>query len=147
MKILVLHGPNLALLGTREPEIYGMLTLEDINREIVDYASELDLDVTCRQSDIEGELVQWIGQARKEYDGIVINPAAYTHTSVALRDAISASGLKTVEIHLSNTHAREEFRHTSLTAAVCVAQIQGFGAAGYRLALKGLADVLRSTDG
>lgn len=145
MKILVLHGPNLGLLGSREPGIYGHLTLEDINRQIAQAATELDVQVTCLQSDIEGELVQWIGRAGKDYDGILINPAAYTHTSVAIRDAISASGLKTVEVHLSNTHAREDFRHTSLTAAVCLAQIQGFGPAGYLLALRGLADVLRST--
>lgn len=145
MKILVLHGPNLGLLGSREPGIYGHLTLSDINRQIEEAATTLDLQVTCRQSDIEGELVQWIGQAGQEFDGIVINPAAYTHTSVAIRDAISASGLKTVEVHLSNTHARESFRHNSLTAPVCLAQIQGFGPAGYLLGLKGLADVLRST--
>lgn len=145
MKILVLHGPNLGLLGSREPGIYGHLTLDEINRQITDAANELHVTVECRQSDIEGELVHWIGQAGKTYQGLIINPAAYTHTSVAIRDAISASGLKTVEIHLSNTHAREEFRHTSLTAPVCMAQIQGFGPAGYQLALKGLLDVLHST--
>lgn len=145
MKILVLHGPNLGLLGSREPGIYGHLTLAEINRQIENAAAALDVQVTCRQSDIEGELVQWIGQAAKEFDGIVINPAAYTHTSVAIRDAISASGLKTVEVHLSNTHARESFRHSSLTAPVCLGQIQGFGPAGYVLGLRGLADVLRST--
>lgn len=145
MKILVLHGPNLRLLGSREPGIYGHLTLEDINRQIAETAKALDVQVTCLQSDIEGELVQWIGRAGKDYDGILINPAAYTHTSVSIRDTISASGLKTVEVHLSNTHAREDSRHTSLTAAVCLAQIQGFGSTGYLLALRGLADVLRST--
>jgi len=146
MKILVLHGPNLGLLGSREPGIYGHLTLEDINLQITEAAAELGVEVECRQSDIEGELVNWIGQAGKEMDGLVINPAAYTHTSVAIRDAISASALKTVEVHLSNTHARESFRHTSLTAPVCVAQIQGFGPVGYRLALKGLVEVLHSTE-
>ncbi len=146
MKILVLHGPNLGLLGSREPGIYGHLTLDDINRQIADAASAFGVEVECKQTDIEGELVQWIGQAGKEVDGLIINPAAYTHTSVAIRDAISASKLKTVEVHLSNTHAREEFRHTSLTAPVCVAQIQGFGPAGYALALKGLVDVLHSTE-
>ncbi|MGA0334423.1 MAG: type II 3-dehydroquinate dehydratase [Kiritimatiellia bacterium] len=145
MKILVLHGPNLGLLGSREPGIYGHLTLEEINQRIQNTASALGVEIECRQSDIEGELVQWIGQAGKEKDGLVINPAAYTHTSVAIRDAISASGLKTVEVHLSNTHAREPFRHNSLTAPVCLAQIQGFGPAGYQLALQGLVDVLRST--
>jgi len=145
MKILIVHGPNLGLLGSREPGIYGHLSLEDINRQISDFAETLGVDVECRQSDVEGELVHWIGQAGKTHQGLVINPAAYTHTSVAIRDAISASGLKAVEIHLSNTHAREEFRHTSLTAPVCIAQIQGFGPLGYQLALQGLVDVLHST--
>lgn len=145
MKILVLHGPNLGLLGSREPGIYGHHSLEEINRQISAAATELGVEVECKQSDIEGELVQWIGRAGKNADGLVINPAAYTHTSVAIRDAISASALKAVEVHLSNTHAREEFRHTSLTAPVCLAQIQGFGPAGYRLALQGLVEVLRST--
>ncbi len=142
---LILHGPNLALLGTREPGIYGTATLADINRAATDLAGELGVSVECRQSDVEGELVSWIGQARAGFAGIVINPAAYTHTSVALRDAISASGLPVVEVHLSNTHAREAFRHTSLTAPVCLGQIQGFGPAGYGLALRALVQHLSST--
>jgi len=144
-KILLLHGPNLALLGTREPGIYGTATLADINRSVTGLASELGVSMECRQSDVEGELVTWIGQARGAFAGIVINPAAYTHTSVALRDAISASGLPVVEVHLSNTHAREAFRHTSLTAPVCLGQIQGFGPAGYVLALRALVQHLSST--
>jgi len=146
MNILVLHGPNLSLLGTREPGIYGHVTLEQINQKLTALGESLGAALTCRQSDIEGELVQWIGAARGKIDGILINPAAYTHTSVALRDAISASGLPAVEVHLSNTHAREAFRHTSLTAPVCLGQIQGFGPGSYELGLRGLVEFLRSTE-
>lgn len=146
MKILVLHGPNLGLLGTREPEVYGSATLADVNRSLEALAAELGVSLECRQSDSEGELVSWIGSAREVFDGILINPAAYTHTSVALRDAISASGLPTVETHLSNTHAREAFRHASLTAPVCLGQIQGFGPQSYLLGLRALLSFLSSTD-
>lgn len=143
MKVLILHGPNLALLGTREPGVYGAATLDEINQSVRTLSKELGVTVDCRQSDVEGELVSWIGRAGAEdVDGIVINPAAYTHTSVALRDAISASGLPVVEVHISNTHAREAFRHQSYTAAVCLGQIQGFGPEGYRLALRGLVSHL-----
>lgn len=145
MKFLVLHGPNLALLGTREPGIYGTATLVDINRRLVALAGELGVEVDCRQSDVEGELVTWIGSGASEFDGLILNPAAYTHTSVAIRDAISGSGLKAVEVHLSNTHAREAFRHTSLTAPVCAGQIQGLGPLGYELALRGLVALTAST--
>jgi len=145
MNILVIHGPNLALLGTREPGVYGHTTLTQINERLMALAEELEVTVTCRQSDVEGELVTWIGSAGEDFDGLILNPAAYTHTSVALRDAISASGLPAVEVHLSNTHARESFRHVSLTAPVCKGQIQGMGPVGYELALRGLVTHLAST--
>ncbi|MDB6067579.1 MAG: 3-dehydroquinate dehydratase [Pedosphaera sp.] len=136
MKILFLNGPNLNLLGTREPEIYGRLTLADIETRVRKRAAASNAEIDFRQSNIEGELVTWIQQARGKFDVIVLNAAAYTHTSVALRDAISAAGVPTIEIHLSNVHAREEFRHTSLIAPVCRGQISGFGADSYVLAVE-----------
>ncbi len=138
-KILVLNGPNLALLGTREPEIYGRTTLADIVALVTAAAQEKGISVDAFQSDVEGELVAAIGCARGVYDGIILNPAAYTHTSVALHDAIKASGVPTVEVHLSNVYAREGYRHESLTAGVCAGQICGFGPAGYVLALEALS--------
>ncbi|MDD2599489.1 MAG: type II 3-dehydroquinate dehydratase [Kiritimatiellae bacterium] len=138
MKILVVNGPNLNLLGTREPAIYGTETLGDILGKINEFAAEQGVEITHFQSNVEGELVNVIGAARAEMDGIVINPAAFTHTSAALRDAIAACGLPVVEVHISNTHQREGFRHTSLTAAVCLGQIMGFGGYGYILALQAL---------
>lgn len=141
-RVLVLHGPNLNLLGTREPDVYGRQTLEDIDRELATLASEVGVTVESRQSNDEGELVTWIQQARGSFDGIVINPAAYTHTSVALRDAIAATGLPCVEVHLSNVHAREAFRRESLTAPVCVGAIAGFGSTSYALGLRALMDYL-----
>ena len=125
MKLLLLNGPNLRLLGTREPDIYGRFTLADAEALAKATAERLGATLDCFQSDIEGELVSKIGAARGVYDGIVINPAAYTHTSVALRDALSAAELPAVELHISNTHKREEFRHVSYTAPVCVAQLMG----------------------
>ena len=136
MKILFLNGPNLNLLGTREPEIYGSMTLANIEAEVRQRAKELKVDVDFRQSNIEGELVNWIQAAKDKFQAIVINAAAYTHTSVALRDAISAVGIPTVEIHLSNVHAREEFRHTSLIAPVCRGVICGFGSKSYIFGLE-----------
>ena len=140
-KILLLNGPNLALLGTREPEIYGRTTLADIVALVTAAAREKGIAVDAFQSDVEGELVAAIGRARGAYDGIILNPAAYTHTSVALHDAIKASGVPTVEVHLSNVYAREGYRHESLTAGVCAGQVCGFGPTGYLLALEALARI------
>lgn len=131
------------MLGTREPEIYGSMTLDDINKDIANYAKELGVETETFQSNIEGEIVDKIQQAKGVFDGIVINPAAYTHTSVAIRDAISAVGIKAVEVHISNIHAREEFRKNSLIAPVCIGQIAGFKANSYKLALKALVDIAK----
>lgn len=131
MKVLFLNGPNLNLLGTREPGIYGTLTLSDIEAKVRAEATKLGVAVEFKQSNIEGELVTWIQEARGIFGAIVINAAAYTHTSVAIRDAIAATGIPTIEIHLSNVHAREEFRHTSLIAPVCRGVIGGFGPESY----------------
>ncbi|MGC9940295.1 MAG: type II 3-dehydroquinate dehydratase [Verrucomicrobiota bacterium] len=136
MKVLFLNGPNLNLLGTREPEVYGRTTLADIEAIVRHRASELRTEIDFRQSNLEGELVGWIQEAKAGFDVIVINAAAYTHTSIALRDAISAVGVPTIEIHLSNVHAREEFRHKSLIAPVCRGQICGFGEESYILGLE-----------
>lgn len=136
MKVLFLNGPNLNLLGTRQPEVYGRHTLADIERLVRARAAELQTEIDFRQSNHEGELVSWIQDAPGRFDAIVLNAAAYTHTSVALRDAIAAVAIPTVEIHLSNIHAREEFRHRSLIAPVCRGQISGFGIQSYLLGLQ-----------
>jgi 3-dehydroquinate dehydratase-2 len=145
MKVLVLNGPNLNLLGTREPEIYGSETLADIEQSVTGWAAGRGVTVEFRQSNHEGDLVSWIGATRGEFDGIVINPAAYTHTSLALGDALKAVAdvVPAVEIHLSNTHKREAIRHTSLTASACIGQIMGFGSYGYQLALDALIQSLK----
>jgi len=139
---MVLHGPNLNLLGLREPAVYGMQTLTDIDGALERLADELGIEVACRQSNHEGELIDWLHEARERFDGVVINPAGYTHTSVALRDAISAIGKPCIEVHLSNVHAREAFRHTSLTAGVCVGVVMGFGVDSYLLGLRALVSRL-----
>ena len=139
MKILILNGPNLQLLGLRKPEVYGKLTLATIEARLRELAKELGVETEFLQSNHEGALVDAIGSSlEKGFDGIVINPAAYTHTSVAIRDAIEAVKLPAIEVHLSNVHAREEFRHRSLSAPVCLGQISGLGADGYEMALRAL---------
>jgi 3-dehydroquinate dehydratase-2 len=134
--ILVLNGPNLNLLGTRQPEIYGRQTLAEIEKKLRALAKELGVEIDFRQSNSEGELVTWIQQATGRFGAIVINPAAFTHTSLAMRDAIAAVGIPTVEIHLSNIYRRESFRHHSYIAEVAVGQIAGFGADSYLLGLR-----------
>src|ERR1700733_618773 len=136
MKILFLNGPNLNLLGQREPEVYGHTTLADIEAKVRERAIQLGAEIEFRQSNLEGELVGWIQEAKGKFDVIVINAAAYTHTSIALRDTIAAVDIPTIEIHLSNIHAREEFRQKSLIAPVCCGQITGFGQKSYILAVE-----------
>ena len=142
MKILVLHGPNLNLLGMREPEVYGSMTMEDINAKLIEQARELSMEVKCRQSNSEGTLIDILQEARTWADGVIFNPGGYTHTSVALRDAISAIIIPVVEVHLSNVYAREEFRHKSLLSAVCKGKITGFGWHSYTLGLQALVNIL-----
>ena len=143
MKILVINGPNLNLLGDREKENYGEVTLESINNDLKSLAEELNTDIDFFQSNTEGEIVDKIQSAKGNFDGIIINPAAYTHTSIALRDALLAVKIPAVEVHLSNIHAREEFRKTSFTAPVCVGQIAGFKKDSYILALRAIVNYLR----
>ncbi len=141
-RVLLLNGPNLNLLGTREPDVYGATTLADIEQQLSDRAAERGLELRCVQSNHEGALVDAIQAARSDCAGIIINPAAYTHTSVALRDALLAAGLPSIEVHLSNTARREAFRHHSYVADVCVGTITGLGARGYRFALEALAEII-----
>jgi len=136
MKVLFLNGPNLNLLGDRQPEVYGRRTLGDIESMLRERAMRRGVEIEFRQSNAEGDLVDWVQQAKGRFDSVVLNAAAYTHTSVALRDAIAATGVPVIEVHLSNIHAREEFRHKSLIAPVCVGQISGFGAFSYILAFE-----------
>ncbi|MFP5579014.1 MAG: type II 3-dehydroquinate dehydratase [Acidimicrobiia bacterium] len=137
-RVLVLNGPNLNLLGTREPDIYGADTLDDVLDRMRAHVAGRDVELRAVQSNVEGELVDALHDARSWADGVVFNPGAFTHYSIALRDAISGTGLAVVETHLSNVHAREEFRHRSVLAAVCVGVVAGFGADSYLLALDGL---------
>ena len=143
LHILVLHGPNLNLLGTREPTVYGAATLTEINDMLMGLGKELGVSVEARQSNIEGELVTWIQQARSQFQGLVFNPAAYTHTSIALRDAVTGVGLPMVEVHLSNIHRREGFRRRSYLASVSLGQISGFGPQSYSLGLRALVHALQ----
>jgi 3-dehydroquinate dehydratase-2 len=141
-RILVIHGPNLNLLGDRETSVYGKDTLEHINNEIKEKAKQLNLECDTFQSNLEGELINILHSAKGKYDGIIINAGAYTHYSIAIRDAIAAIRIPCVEVHLSNIHAREEFRHTSVLAPVCVGQVVGFGKHSYIMALHGLKEIL-----
>jgi 3-dehydroquinate dehydratase-2 len=136
INILVLHGPNLNMLGKREPEVYGKITLDEINGHIMEMAKKIGAHVDIRQTNHEGVLVDAIQQAAEKYQCIIINPAAFTHYSIAIRDAIAAVAIPTIEVHLSNIYRREDFRHTSVTAPVCYGQISGFGAEGYLLAFE-----------
>jgi len=141
MKVLFLNGPNLNLLGQREPSIYGKATLGDIEKELREIAATRQVEMDFRQSNSEAELLDWIQNSKPEFSVIVINAAALTHTSIAIRDAIASVGIPTIEIHLSNIHAREEFRHKSMIAAVCVGQIAGFGTNSYVLALEAAINI------
>ena len=142
MKILILHGPNLNLLGTREPDVYGSMTLKDINTKLVELGKELGTEITCLHSNHEGALIDALQDARTWANGIVFNPGGYTHTSIALRDAISAIQIPVIEVHLSNVYAREEFRHVSMISAVCKGKIVGLGWQSYTLGLRALAGLL-----
>jgi 3-dehydroquinate dehydratase-2 len=139
--ILVLNGPNLNLLGQREPGIYGKLTLEAINTQLVELGRELNVEVRCYQSNHEGVLIDTLHEARNWANGVILNPGGYTHTSVALRDAVAAIGIPVVETHLSNIYAREDFRHKSLVSAVCVGTVVGFSWRSYTLAFRALVEI------
>ena len=143
LAILVIHGPNLQLLGSRQPAVYGRDDLAKINRQLREHATRLGAQVTVVQSNHEGEIVERIGRAKRSYQALLINPAAYTHTSVAIRDAIEAAGIPAVEVHLSNLYAREPFRHQSLIAPVCQGQVSGFGPTSYRLGLEAAIELAR----
>ena len=138
--LLILHGSNLNLLGTREPEVYGSLTLESLNEKLIAEGQKMGIEVTCQQSNHEGTLIDALHSANEWADGVVFNPAGYTHTSVALRDAILSIEIPVVEVHLSNIYAREEFRHKSLVSAVCVGKISGFGWRSYLLGMRALSE-------
>ena len=140
MRVLVINGPNLNRLGVREPGVYGSNTLTDLEKELLTFGERLNCEVTCFQSNHEGDLIDAIHEADEQYDGIVINPGAFTHYSYAIRDAIASISVPVIEVHISNVHAREEFRHTSVTAPVTAGQIIGLGFKGYELAILALKD-------
>ncbi len=144
LSVLVIHGPNLNLLGQRETGIYGRQTIQDINKALEKEAGVLGAAVTMTQSNHEGKIVDLIGKARQKYAGILINPAAYTHTSIAVRDALLACGLPAVEVHLSNIYKREQFRQHSMTAPACIGQVAGFGMESYLLGLRGLVSSIKT---
>ena len=142
MKIVVIQGPNLNMLGVRDQNIYGPMKLEDIHKQMKGFAEQNKYEIEFFQSNLEGEIVDRIQECMGDADGIIINPAAYTHTSIAIRDALAAVEIPAIEVHLSNIHAREEFRHKSLTAPVCAGQIVGMGPFGYHLAMVGMTQIL-----
>ena len=146
MKILIINGVNMNMLGLRETEKYGTMALKDLEKELYAFSFELGIDIETFQSNFEGEIVEKIHQTKDNFDGIVINAGAYTHTSVAIRDAISAVNTPTVEVHMTNIYKREEFRHHSYIAPVCIGQISGFGINSYKLGLKAVVDYLNSND-
>ena len=145
MNVLLINGPNLQLLGRREKDIYGTDTLADIERRVAHICAELGVELECRQSNYEGEITEWIGGASELFQGVVLNPAAYTHTSIAIRDAVAAIDVPVVEVHLSNIHAREAFRRTSLVADACVGQISGFGVMSYELAVRAVVQYVQNS--
>jgi 3-dehydroquinate dehydratase II len=140
MKILILHGPNLNLTGIREPDVYGSIALDEINNKLIEYGRQAGAEVICKQSNHEGALIDALHDARTWADGVVFNPGGYTHTSVALRDAVAAIGVPVIEVHMSNVYAREEFRHHSFISAVCLGKIMGFGWKSYLMGLKVFLD-------
>lgn len=146
MKILIINGVNMNMLGLRETEKYGTMTLKDLEKELYAFSFEIGIDIETFQSNFEGEIVEKIHQTKNNFDGIVINAGAYTHTSVAIRDAISAVNIPTVEVHMTNIYKREEFRHHSYIAPVCIGQISGFGINSYKLGLKAVVDYLNTND-
>lgn len=146
MKILVINGVNMNMLGSRETEKYGTMTLKDLEKDLYAFSFELGIDIETFQSNFEGEIVEKIHSAKDNFDGIVINAGAYTHTSVAIRDAISAVNIPTVEVHMTNIYKREEFRHHSYLAPVCIGQISGFGADSYKLGLKAIKNFLKTNN-
>lgn len=146
MKILVINGVNMNVLGSRETEKYGTMTLKDLEKDLYAFSFELGIDIETFQSNFEGEIVEKIHSAKDNFDGIVINAGAYTHTSVAIRDAISAVDIPTVEVHMTNIYKREEFRHHSYLAPVCIGQISGFGADSYKLGLKAIKNFLKTNN-
>ena len=146
MKILIINGVNMNMLGLRETEKYGTMTLKDLEKELYAFSFEIGIDIETFQSNFEGEIVEKIHQTKDNFDGIIINAGAYTHTSVAIRDAISAVNIPTVEVHMTNIYKREEFRHHSYIAPVCIGQISGFGINSYKLGLKAVVDYLNTND-